>query len=1426
MKKLSRIFSQWLLTIFLLAGLQFTAASQTATHLHFDGVNDYVNLPVSSLFDFSTGDFTAEAWIKTSNTNTQVIAGCFNSNSNNFWLGTTVSGTGKAAFSISGTTVQGTSTVNNNQWHHIAGVRLSGIIYIYVDGIMEASFANTSSFTTLGNSLKLGNFNNAFYFAGEADEVRIWNAAQTAGNIAARRNIELAGNETGLLAYYKFNQGIAGGNNTAITTLTNSTANALNGTITNFTLSSATSNFLSGSPVPQPQGTHLNFDGVNDIVNCGTAFNTIFSNLNTVTVEAWVKPETNTGLGVIAGNYSYPTNNAFMQFLLRRDGTNYIFWMRNSTNTNFVNVVATNAVVVNTWQHVVGVRNGDALMIYVNGVLVNTATGMGTQNFPANTGNELTIGGDGVVPTPEFFKGSIDEVRVWTTAVASTDIVRRKNCELQGNEPSLYAYYKFNQGVAGGTNTTVTSLTNSSVIAGLNGTLTNMALTGATSNWLAGSPVTTGSTIPAAATAFAQSFCGSGTVANLVPAPSATINWYNVPTGGAALAGTTALATGTYYVSAVNANGCESNRTSVSITFNAIPPPPVASAQNFCGSGTIANLSPAPSATYNWYNVATGGTALPGTTALATGIYYVSASSAPGCESARTSVNVTISNSLIYVKADATGTNDGSSWTNAYTSLQSALQNTCAQSIWVAAGTYRPSTDNNGNIPTDLRNKQFYIKPALKIYGGFAGNEASLSQRNIAANPTILDGDIGVAGDNTDNCYHVVVAVNSYTGFPGVTIDGFHVRNGNANGTGYISYSGEFAFGNQGGGIFVSKLQQNKIVNNNIYNNTSSADGAGLYILTNIGTDTISGNTFYNNSNAASGGGMYLALASTGFINGNVINNNSAADGGGIYSTFSNTTQKIVNNIIYNNTATNGAGVYFSNNRGTFAHNTLFNNNASVAGGGAYLFADVAGFGSTLNNNIFWLNKQNNSSAAQGADFAKGTGGQFYVLKNNSLQLSSGNYTSIGSGSYDLGATALGNLFAQNPLFLNEASPAGSDAVYGTADDGLQVLCTSPMLNAGLAGTGITNDIIAGVRNVTTPTIGAYEAANISTGILASSYQSVTTIQTSTIFYGSCSNLIAALQSNGVLAVNGSTTAKVWVEGTQNPLFVKRHYEITPALNTATATGRVTLYFTQAEFDDFNAVSVVDLPTGPADVAGKTNLLIEKRSGVSSDGSGLPATYIGSVITIDPVDADIVWKVTANRWEVSFDVTGFSGFFIKTQSGLLPISLINFTAAKQTNEVLLQWQTNTEINFSHFEVERSTNGYSFELVDKVFAHNTTGNNNYQLTDIEAWASDVRYYRLKLIDNDGKFKYSTIIRLSNKQQSGVSIYPNPVKDIFTLQVTDNKLLRTTATLIDVSGKLIKSITINNLFQTVDITLLTKGMYLVKFEDGSVVKIIKE
>jgi hypothetical protein len=79
---------------------------------------------------------------------------------------------------------------------------------------------------------------------------------------------------------------------------------------------------------------------------------------------------------------------------------------------------------------------------------------------------------------------------------------------------------------------------------------------------------------------------------------------------------------------------------------------------------------------------------------------------------------------------------------------------------------------------------------------------------------------------------------------------------------------------------------------------------------------------------------------------------------------------------------------------------------------------------------------------------------------------------------------------------------------------------------------------------------------------------------------------------NGASPVSGSTKATVWIQTIQPPEFVKRHYEIAPAINPASATAKVTLYFTQAEFNDFNAINALDLPTGTTDASGKSNLLV------------------------------------------------------------------------------------------------------------------------------------------------------------------------------------------------------------------------------------------
>jgi Repeat of unknown function (DUF5650)/Secretion system C-terminal sorting domain len=336
--------------------------------------------------------------------------------------------------------------------------------------------------------------------------------------------------------------------------------------------------------------------------------------------------------------------------------------------------------------------------------------------------------------------------------------------------------------------------------------------------------------------------------------------------------------------------------------------------------------------------------------------------------------------------------------------------------------------------------------------------------------------------------------------------------------------------------------------------------------------------------------------------------------------------------------------------------------------------------------------------------------------------------------------------------------------------------------------------------------------------------QTIAGISPTPFLNSSCRIIASVLPTGTSTAVNGSITAKEWVETTQPATYVKRHYEITPASNASTATGKVTLYFTQQEFTDFNAVNTVKLPTGTADAAGKANLRINKYPGTSSDGSGSPASYTGTAVLIDPADADITWNTIQSRWEVSFDVTGFSGFFAEAVSSPLPLKLLSFTGSRQSDKNHLQWKTTDEINTKEFSLERSTDGRSFSSITMVTAAGT-GNGNYSYDDAYTATGKV-YYRLQMIDNDGRFTYSNIIVLNKDAVTGVTVYPNPIKNTATLYVSDRKLLGTAATITDVNGRAVQQLALRNHFETIDMAALPPGIYLLRLADGQTQKLVKE
>jgi hypothetical protein len=323
--------------------------------------------------------------------------------------------------------------------------------------------------------------------------------------------------------------------------------------------------------------------------------------------------------------------------------------------------------------------------------------------------------------------------------------------------------------------------------------------------------------------------------------------------------------------------------------------------------------------------------------------------------------------------------------------------------------------------------------------------------------------------------------------------------------------------------------------------------------------------------------------------------------------------------------------------------------------------------------------------------------------------------------------------------------------------------------------------------------------------------------------------LITNVLPSGASPVTGSILSKVTIDASVQTYlgapYLQRHYDIEPATNAATATATVVLYYTQAEFNAYNLArgSYLPLPVGPADATGIANVRITQYHGVGT----APANYPGPIETINPNDANIVWNATLSRWEITIPVNGFSGFYLQTEfGGTLPVNLVSFNGRSNGQYNKLQWITSAEQNSDYFDLERSTDGINYSKVASLPAQNFSTSTKYYSVDDLRSNSNIHYYRLKMIDKDGGFKYSDVIKISNKENSVITIAPNPASEKIIISVSDTKLLRTAIRITDINGRLMSISSINNTQQPVDVSRLSSGMYFIQFEDGSSTKFIKQ
>ncbi len=226
--------------------------------LDFDGSNDWISIQDQNSLDLLANDnISIEFWFKTTFNGFKPIINKFDTNDGFRGYGVALYGGGVlgiAKIGNPGTFAQiNTSTggFNDGNWHHFTGIMLGtdpNNYKIYIDGALQTPTIRSNNYTgTLTNSVPLRIGSDAStYFLGSLDEIRIWSKGLSASEVNSQWNKELTGNESNLVAYYNFNQGVKNGNNASVTTLNDATSNNNNGTLNNFTLNGSTSNWVDG----------------------------------------------------------------------------------------------------------------------------------------------------------------------------------------------------------------------------------------------------------------------------------------------------------------------------------------------------------------------------------------------------------------------------------------------------------------------------------------------------------------------------------------------------------------------------------------------------------------------------------------------------------------------------------------------------------------------------------------------------------------------------------------------------------------------------------------------------------------------------------------------------------------------------------------------------------------------------------------------------------------------------------------------------------------------------------------------------------------------------------------------------------------------------------------------------------------------------
>ncbi len=343
---------------------------------------------------------------------------------------------------------------------------------------------------------------------------------------------------------------------------------------------------------------------------------------------------------------------------------------------------------------------------------------------------------------------------------------------------------------------------------------------------------------------------------------------------------------------------------------------------------------------------------------------------------------------------------------------------------------------------------------------------------------------------------------------------------------------------------------------------------------------------------------------------------------------------------------------------------------------------------------------------------------------------------------------------------------------------------------------------------------------------------------------GSMVTTYAVMSSGSVGSVD---TAKTIVSGSYDP----NDKEATPSLTTAQVIDGAyidyTIRFQNTGTDTAFHVVIVDTLSSQLQantfelintshqckVTVRDNAAIFEMRNILLPDSNInePASHGFIRFRIKPVSTLMAGNTVNNEAAIYFDynspvITNISTTNIISQT--LPLKLISFTGKKEGKTNLLQWSTVNEINVDRFEIERSIDAREYDKIGtiKTKSYQT---NSYQFTDNLTHISrrdgaGGLLYRLKMIDRDGSFTYSSIVLIKDITQAGFALQQNPVRNEIMLSSIAPSLLHTEAILVNNIGAVVKRVTIQSFTQIISVSDLPMGMYYLKTVEGSVKVVI--